>query len=824
MKFKLLAWALGIASITLAPSCGNHEPRNFRDPSLTQNRPPPAPQIKATSSEHCSPLSDDPYTDLIEPLMANACLSCHGPTGANHQDFAGDDPFDARQWQSASSAVTDGRMPPGEPLGHCAKQWLAAYAETISANHCGQHEPEEDFARVVAPTIASQCVSCHQAAKPSGGIILEGHPEPAVWRQALQAIAASRMPPNGPPLDSCVVATLGNYVNYTSQQGLLDFDRDIAPIIKENCASCHHPDDGGIRLDVLVDPEDWRSTQERWQLVLDLVTSQRMPPQPMALSPGKIQRLSRFVSQLQRTLPKSVRPNDPPPTILAKDELGFAIKDLLGTEAWQAVASLVADYPSNWTSSEKPFVGSSPPIDAARILTLNEVANQLGEYFAASPKSLSRLAPCTLQPQDNRACFDKVWSALAQPLYRELMPWSDMALEAAAVYDPGLSFENNIKNLISYLFQAPRFVYRLPLQNGPNAGRINLGGLLASKVWRSVPSMDLLKQVAAMPAAPQAALEKLLADVFTADKAARSLEAIIMRLFFHEPLTSLSMPDFYADGLDLDQAVTGADRELSMFIKYVLFKGRGGLKQLLQSRFGIADNQTLARIYEVEQSPRPIFLPDRPGIFTRAAYLLNRGLEGNVVSRGVRIRSGLLCEQMLPPVFKPKTDKIEAFTTEILNPLSMPQRQYWEQLTGEAGCATCHNRINPVGLSFQKYDSLGRYLAMDVRLDIFGEVQNTFAFDSKFLPRVTSLDDTETNSLPELLQHLYDHPKTYQCLNRQLFRYVYNQDPIEDDQEAFAQFVDGRTKSKDAAIVDLLKDMVLRQVFQAIQTSQTHGS
>jgi hypothetical protein len=76
------------------------------------------------------------------------------------------------------------------------------------------------------------------------------------------------------------------------------------------------------------------------------------------------------------------------------------------------------------------------------------------------------------------------------------------------------------------------------------------------------------------------------------------------------------------------------------------------------------------------------------------------------VQRGVFVRIGLLCEPMPPP--DPNADLDTIQTTE-----SMQTRERFEALAAAAGCAVCHQVINPPGYLFESFDHLGRHRTME---------------------------------------------------------------------------------------------------------------
>src|SRR5204862_4357255 len=74
----------------------------------------------------------------------------------------------------------------------------------------------------------------------------------------------------------------------------------------------------------------------------------------------------------------------------------------------------------------------------------------------------------------------------------------------------------------------------------------------------------------------------------------------------------------------------------------------------------------------------------------------------------------------------------------------------------DPACATCHGLMDPVGLTLEHYDAIGRYRATEgtLTIDTSGE-----------------MDGKTFDGMTGLAQALRSHPNLTTCLPRQLFRY-----------------------------------------------------
>lgn len=152
-----------------------------------------------------------------------------------------------------------------------------------------------DFAREVQPILAAACVRCHAASLPQGklrldsreGLLAGGASGPAVvagdarasllYRSLALADSSRRMPWLTDPLPAAQIETLRRWIDEganwpeglvvreaaagspaarssaPSEGSRLEFNRDVRPILSDNCFACHGPDrnqrQAGLRLD-----------------------------------------------------------------------------------------------------------------------------------------------------------------------------------------------------------------------------------------------------------------------------------------------------------------------------------------------------------------------------------------------------------------------------------------------------------------------------------------------------------------------------------------------------------------------------------------------
>ena len=104
---------------------------------------------------------------------------------------------------------------------------------------------------------------------------------------------------------------------------------------------------------------------------------------------------------------------------------------------------------------------------------------------------------------------------------------------------------------------------------------------------------------------------------------------------------------------------------------------------------------------------QPATIPNRKGILTHPAWLIAhaQNLETDPIHRGKWIREKLLAGT-IPDV---------PITVDAVIPPDPHKtlRQRMENRTGDSYCWRCHQKMDPLGLTFENYDDFGRYRTME---------------------------------------------------------------------------------------------------------------
>lgn len=378
------------------------------------------------------------------------------------------------------------------------------------------------------------------------------------------------------------------------------------------------------------------------------------------------------------------------------------------------------------------------------------------------------------------ACARAFISRIGRRLFRrplsaaEVDRWSAKAAELAQP-----DAWEGLRLALSGMLQAPSFLYRIELGE-PNPERpeeLRLTGYeMASRMsfllWNTGPDAELLD------AAEAGELDNL-----------DGLRAHTERLL-SSPRAKVAMQAFFAQYLDLGKlesitrsaenyplytpGIQAAMRhEVELIVDDLVFGRRGDMRSLFSTRRTYV-NADLAAIYGITPDFTHAdangfvavdFPQDSPraGILTFSGYLTMNAHETQTspTTRGKYIRERVLCQEVTPP--PPDVDtEIKPETGEALT-----LREKLQEHRDNPQCAACHAFIDPPGLLFEHFDSIGVYRTEQPALGSFPDDGGPmFPIDSS-----GDLDGVPLADADDLAAVLADHEDVGRCIVKQLFRH-----------------------------------------------------
>jgi hypothetical protein len=287
-------------------------------------------------------------------------------------------------------------------------------------------------------------------------------------------------------------------------------------------------------------------------------------------------------------------------------------------------------------------------------------------------------------------------------------------------------FEECVKLALSRVLVSPHFLFRVELDPpGAQPGisypisEYELASRLSYFFWSSMPDEELLGLAAS--GRLRAELEPQLARMLKDTRSAAFVQNFAGQWLTLRKLAEISpdpaaFPDF---DTELRSAMV---RETELFFEAVLREDRG-IFDLLDADFSFV-NERLAKHYGIDGVSGPDFqrvkLPaNRSGVLTHASILT---LTSNPTRTSPVKRGKWVLEQLLntppppPPPDVPQLDEARELTGSL--------RQRLEQHRANPQCASCHQRMDPLGFAFENFDAIGRWRDKDgeFAIDVSGEL------------------------------------------------------------------------------------------------------
>jgi mono/diheme cytochrome c family protein len=346
--------------------------------------------------------------------------------------------------------------------------------------------------------------------------------------------------------------------------------------------------------------------------------------------------------------------------------------------------------------------------------------------FVCNPPSAAARAAGGGTPALNSetACATKILSALARRAYRRALTADDMRVltgfyrSARAEGD----FDAGIRAGIEMILVSPDFLFRIsrdPAGAAPGTAYalpdVELASRLSFFLWSSIPDEELLDTAIRGKLHEPAVLDRQVRRML-GDKRART--ALVQNFFANWLQTrnvSLLTPDLNQKFPWFDDNLRVAFvKEMELFLDAQLKDDRSVVDLLTSNETFL--NEQLARHYGVSgvygSHFRPVTLTDenRFGLLGKAALL-------SVTSYSTRtaptIRGKYLLENILaapPPAPPPNIPALEETSKD---GKARSVREMLEVHRKNPTCASCHARMDPLGLSLENFDAIGQWRTTD---------------------------------------------------------------------------------------------------------------
>jgi len=365
--------------------------------------------------------------------------------------------------------------------------------------------------------------------------------------------------------------------------------------------------------------------------------------------------------------------------------------------------------------------GNRPARDRNLILHRFELLGPLDAPPPPPPASHQRIFTCVPAPATTNDCARQILGAFARRAWRRAVTPDEvnrLAALAEAQRAGGASFEASLKTALHAVLVSPQFLFRGELQPDPDNPRVArpvdefaLATRLSYFLWSSTPDDELLAlaERGQLRRNQDAQVRRLLRD-----PRSQALVENFAGQWLQLRNLELAAPD-RATFPQFDDALrTAMRRETELLFTHILREDRSVL-EFLTADYTFA-NARLARHYGLAGVSGDDFQrvslkgTRRAGVLTHASILTltSNPNRTSPVKRGKWVLENLLAAPPPPPPpdVPPLPENTPAST-------AVSVRDRMKEHLANPGCASCHVRMDPIGLAFEHFDGIGAWRDRD---------------------------------------------------------------------------------------------------------------
>jgi mono/diheme cytochrome c family protein len=591
--------------------------------------------------------------------------------------------------------------------------------------------PDTTYEGQVRPLLLRYCISCHQGTKPQGGLDLAAYQDeksvlrsPRTWKKVWDVLHAREMPPEGKPQPTPA-----------ERERLTDW---IGDVLSRPAADGHR--DPGRPVVRRLNATEYNNT------VYDLFDFNR---------PGT------YFDPRQGRLPEPVR----------------LVLHLIRRPALVDLPPDDADYGydnNGEVLSLPPFLMERYLAAARHIvdLALGKVPPTGKDAAMGKGVQRSRLFNIRGDHPPDREEARRLLSTFAERAFRRPVPAPEVE-RYLKLYDlaaaKGEPFDTSLSVPLQAILVSPHFLFRPEGSGSASTAKgvipltdFELATRLSYFLWSTMPDAELFNLARQGRLRQPEVLEQQARRMLRSSKAKELAENFALQWLQLTRVTG-AMPDparfpqFYR----LKSLPIAMRQEALLLFESVMIEDRSIL-DLIDADFAYL-NSTLAQFYGIPpvdpngQLWHRYALPDkrRGGVLTLAAVLTttSSSTRTSPVKRGKWVLETILGAPPPPPLPNvPDLDNAPAGSATTL-------RQKLEQHRADPNCASCHRRMDPIGLGFENFDAIGAWRDKEG--------------DAAINPSATLADGTTLNGPGELKKLLRTARKDdfVRCLTEHMLRY-----------------------------------------------------
>ena len=332
-----------------------------------------------------------------------------------------------------------------------------------------------------------------------------------------------------------------------------------------------------------------------------------------------------------------------------------------------------------------------------------------------------------------------------------------------------ISQKDKVKRVVLLALKSPRFLYPI-IQSRRRSEEVARN--LALTLWDSLPDKRLYqladKGQLEDPKMVERESRRMVRDLRSRQK---------IKMFFLDWLKAERAASSAKDKSNYpefdDELISDLQTSLLLYLNEVVWTDSSDYRQLFLADY-LYVNKRIGEFYGIPVSGDGFDKVSgadgsRSGVVTHPFLMsgLAYSKDSSPIHRGV-----FIAKQILGTSLRQPPDDVKPLTEEF-NP-AMTTRERVEHQTKETGCMSCHQVINPLGVSLENFDAVGRFRTHEKSKPI----------DVKAIYQTPEGDDVEFSGARDLAVFLASSERVQKSFIRQLFNYYTKQsiDAVEKNQ------------------------------------------
>lgn len=499
------------------------------------------------------------------------------------------------------------------------------------------------------------------------------------------------------------------------------FDKDIVPLLTKYCTGCHSSakPKGKLSL-VFTDVSQAGKNKQIWEKVIQRLRAGEMPPKDRPRpTVEELAKLRAWIDRDMLAVDCTGKRDPGRVTIrrLNKAEYNNTLRDLLFVRDFNASDDFPADDVGNGFDNMGDVLTLSP-LHLERYLAAAEKAMTLAFKTKAFRERHLPDSKDKVNKSDNTR---KTLEKFAARAYRRPVSPDEVARLmrfVALAETKGQTFETGLKLAMQAALVSPHFLFRVEQDQDVGPGlpyRISsfeLANRLSYFLWSSMPDDELFDLARSGNLRLTETLEVQVRRMLK-DPKSRALTENFAGQWLNLRLLRSANPDpalFRAWGEPLRHAML---RETELFFEAIVKEDRS-IVDLLDADFTFV-NDVLAAHYGIKDVKGKDFQrvqvdrSQRGGILTHASILTitSNPNRTSPVKRGKWILENILNDPPPPPI--PEAGELPEDGKELRGTM----RQRMELHRSKPICASCHQRMDPLGFALENYNAVGAWRIKD---------------------------------------------------------------------------------------------------------------